>query len=808
MKNTSKIILSFVLAMVIIQCTPGPKDQNNMRKAQDIISSMNLKQKAQLVIGTGMEFNIPDSVDAPFKDPLKTYGDTAYTRMVRSIRKYMPGAAGFTAEFPKLGITSQVMADGPAGLRISPKRKGTDSTFYCTAFPIATVLASTWDTQLVEKVGKAMGNEVLEYGGDILLAPALNIQRDPLCGRNFEYYSEDPLISGKMAAAMVNGVQANGVGTSIKHFAANNQETNRLSVNTIVSERALREIYLRGFEIAVKESQPWTVMSAYNKINEQYASESSDLLTKILRNDWGFNGYVVTDWSAGDDLVAQMKAGNDLIMPGLPDQVDSIITAVNDGRLDEKILDHNIEKILDIMMKTPKYKGYRYSSTPNLKAHAQITRQAAIDGMILLKNKDKALPISSSEIKNVAAFGNASYEFISGGTGSGDVNEAYTVSLIEGLKNGGFEANDQLSELYNNYIKQMRAKAGPPKNWLTALLGGKEPVDEMEVPTGLANQMASKADVALITIGRNSGEGSDRKPVPGDFYLTDTEKQLIKNVSEAFRLKGKKAIVVLNIGGPIETASWKNKPDAILLAWQPGQEAGNSVVDIISGKVNPSGKLAVTFPLNYDDTPTSSAFPGYSTKGETNNTADMSGFSMMQRTPWEVIYKEDIFVGYRYYNTFKIPVAYEFGYGLSYTDFSFSNLKLSAKIFNDKLTATVDISNTGNVAGREVIQVYLSAPQSKLIKPEMVLINFGKTRLLQPGETQMFSFEITSRDLSSFDPASDAWVADAGKYEVRIGDSSLNIKLTDSFNLDKTLTVEKVTGHTLALKQKIEAITP
>jgi beta-glucosidase len=808
MKNTSKIILSFVLAMVIIQCTPGPKDQNNMRKAQDIISSMNLKQKAQLVIGTGMEFNIPDSVDAPFKDPLKTYGDTAYTRMVRSIRKYMPGAAGFTAEFPKLGITSQVMADGPAGLRISPKRKGTDSTFYCTAFPIATVLASTWDTQLVEKVGKAMGNEVLEYGGDILLAPALNIQRDPLCGRNFEYYSEDPLISGKMAAAMVNGVQANGVGTSIKHFAANNQETNRLSVNTIVSERALREIYLRGFEIAVKESQPWTVMSAYNKINEQYASESSDLLTKILRNDWGFNGYVVTDWSAGDDLVAQMKAGNDLIMPGLPDQIDSIITAVNDGRLDEKILDHNIEKILDIMMKTPKYKGYRYSSTPNLKAHAQITRQAAIDGMILLKNKDKALPISSSEIKNVAAFGNASYEFISGGTGSGDVNEAYTVSLIEGLKNGGFEANDQLSELYNNYIKQMRAKAGPPKNWLTALLGGKEPVDEMEVPTGLANQMASKADVALITIGRNSGEGSDRKPVPGDFYLTDTEKQLIKNVSEAFRLKGKKAIVVLNIGGPIETASWKNKPDAILLAWQPGQEAGNSVVDIISGKVNPSGKLAVTFPLNYDDTPTSSAFPGYSTKGETNNTADMSGFSMMQRTPWEVIYKEDIFVGYRYYNTFKIPVAYEFGYGLSYTDFSFSNLKLSAKIFNDKLTATVDISNTGNVAGREVIQVYLSAPQSKLIKPEMVLINFGKTRLLQPGETQMFSFEITSRDLSSFDPASDAWVADAGKYEVRIGDSSLNIKLTDSFNLDKTLTVEKVTGHTLALKQKIETITP
>jgi beta-glucosidase len=779
-----------------------------MKKIQEIISSMSLQQKARLVIGTGMEFDLPDSIDVLFEDPLKVVEDTAYTNMIGRIREYLPGAAGFTSEFPELGITSQVLADGPAGLRISPERKGNDSTFYCTAFPIATVLASSWDTQLIEKVGKAMGNEVLEYGGDVLLAPALNIQRDPLCGRNFEYYSEDPLISGKMAAAMVNGVQSNGVGTSIKHFAANNQETNRLSVNTVVSERALREIYLKGFEIAVKESQPWTVMSAYNRINEEYASESHDLLTKILREDWGFKGYVMTDWGGGDDLVAQMMAGNDLIMPGQPNQVDAIIAAVNDGKLDERFLDLNIERILKIMMKTPKYKGYDYSSTPNLKAHAQITRQVASDGMVLLKNKEKTLPFSSSEIKNVAAFGNTSYEFISGGTGSGDVNESYTVSLIEGLKNGGFETNNELAAFYSNYIKEARAKAGPSKNWLTAFLGGKENIPEMKVSPSLAAQMAQKSNIALITIGRNSGEGGDREPVEGDFYLTETEKQLIKNVSEAFHSKGKKAIVVLNIGGPIETASWRNIPDAILLSWQPGQEAGNSVVDVISGKVNPSGKLAVTFPLKYNDTPSSSTFPGHAIEGETNDAADMSGFSMMQRIPWEVIYKEDIFVGYRYYTTFNIPVAYEFGFGLSYTDFSFSNLKLSTKTFNDKLTASVNITNTGNVAGREVIQVYLSAPQGKLPKPEIVLINFGKTKLLNPGESQTLTFKITPRDLSSFDQESAAWIAEAGKYEVRIGDSSLNIKLTDSFNMDKTLTVEKVTDHALAPKQKTETITP
>jgi beta-glucosidase len=810
MNRGFKIMISFALLVVNVQCTPTStiqEKQVHMKTIEEIIASMTVEQKAQLVIGTGMVFELPDGVEAPFEDPLKAYEDTAYTQMVKNIREYLPGAAGFTAEFPEIGITSQVLADGPAGLRILPERKGTDDTFYCTAFPIATVLASSWDTKLVEEVGQAMGEEVLEYGGDILLAPALNIQRDPLCGRNFEYYSEDPLISGKMAAAIVNGVQSNGVGTSIKHYAANNQETNRLSVNTIVSERALREIYLRGFEIAVRESQPWTVMSAYNKINEEYASESHDLLTKILRDDWGFEGYVVTDWGAGDDLAAQMTAGNDLIMPGQPNQIEKIIQEVNEGNLDEKVLDRNIERILFIMLKTPKYRGYKYSLNPDLKAHAQITRRAATEGMVLLENRNHSLPVSSKLTKKVAAFGNSSYEFISGGTGSGDVNEAYTISLIEGLENGNFETNEELEALYLSHIKEMRTKAGDPKNWLTALMGGKETVEELQVFPRIAADMAAKTDVALITIGRNSGEAGDREAIPGDFYLTESEKQLIKNVSEAFQSKGKKAIVILNIGGPVETASWKEIPDAILLAWQPGQEAGNSVVDILSGKVNPSGKLAVTFPVTYEDCPSSSTFPGHSIEGATDETPDLSGFSIMKRTPWEVSYDEDIFVGYRYYSTFEKPASYEFGFGLSYTGFSLSRLQLSSDTFEEKISLSVEVTNKGEIAGREVVQIYLKTPGNQYATPEMQLIDFGKTGLINPGETEKMSFQIEARALTVFDEKKAAFIAEAGQYEIQVGTSSRQIEEKKNFQLPKELIVEKVTPNALEPKVMIKKLT-
>lgn len=810
--NRKSDLAIFQLPMLVLLClmlslagttVAQPKTEKSV---DEMIAEMSLKQKAQLLIGTGMFMDLPDSIIEKFGGDKKNEPETDYTRMVDHIRLYLPGAAGFTSEYPEIGITSQVLADGPAGLRIQPKRKGTDETFYCTAFPIATVLASSWDTDLVYEVGKAMGAEVLEYGADVLLAPGMNIQRDPLCGRNFEYYSEDPLVTGKMAAAMIKGVQSNGVGTSAKHFAANNQETNRMSVNTIVSERALREVYLKGFEIAVKEAQPWTVMSSYNKINGTYTSESHDLLTKILRDDWGFKGYVMTDWGGGSDVVAQMKAGNDMIQPGQPQQIDALIAAVESGELDEAILDRNLGRILTVMKKTPKYKAYK-TGKPDLKVHAEITRQAATDGMVLLENKDKTLPISS-DLKRVAAFGNTSYEFISGGTGSGDVNEAYTISLIEGLKNGGFETDPELSDIYLNYIRETRAKAGKPKNWLAALMGAKEPVEEMDLSKELATEMAQKSDVALITIGRNSGEGGDREAIPGDFYLTETEKNLIENVTDAFHAKGKKAIVVLNVGGVVETTSWSKIPDAVLLAWQPGQEAGNSVIDVLTGKVNPSGKLAVSFPVSYNDSPSSGNFPGVEVKTEKEDDAkDLSGFSFMRRVPWEVVYEEDIYVGYRYYETFNVPVAYEFGYGLSYADFEYNNMELSSDQFDGKVAVSIDVTNVGEVAGREVVQAYVSAPAGKLAKPDEELVAFGKTKLLQPGETETLTFEITTKDLVSFDEDQSAWIAEAGMYTLKVGASSKKIKEEDTFELPEELITGKV-SKALVPNREIERLQP
>ncbi len=787
--NTIIAAIAICFPLIVSGATPGKGDPDKKR-IKETINQMTLEQKVELLIGTGMFFELPDSLAHMFPKP--EIKDKAYHEMVTHIRKNLPGAAGFTVEYPNLNVTTQVLADGPAGLRISPKRKGENKTYYCTAFPIATVLASTWDTELVNEVGKSMGKEVLEYNADVLLAPGMNLQRDPLCGRNFEYYSEDPLVTGKMASAMVKGVQSNGVGTSIKHYAVNNQETNRLSVNTIVSERALRELYLKGFEIAVKEAEPWTVMSAYNMVNGVYASESYDLLTKILRDDWGFKGYVMTDWGAGSDVVAQMKAGNDLIMPGTPEQIAVLIKAVKDGEIDERIIDLNLSRILSIMLKTPKQKAFKASNTPDLKAHAQVTRKAATEGMVLLENRNQALPIASS-VKKLAVFGTTSYEFISGGTGSGDVNEAYTISLMDGLENGGLHVNEELSNIYAKYIKDARAKAGKPKNWLAAIMGAKEPVPEMAVSVDLVNKMAEEAQIALLTIGRNSGEGGDRNALQGDFYLTDVEQELIKSVSDAFHAKGKKVVVVLNVGGVIETKSWCEIPDAVLCAWQPGQEAGNSVVDVLTGKANPSGKMAVTWPIKYEDSPTAKNFPGVAVKSDkVDNSNDLSGFSFMKRVPWEVIYEEDIYVGYRYYSTFNVPVSYEFGYGLSYTTFEYSDIKISGSEFKDKLTVSATVKNIGKVPGKEVVQVYASAPDKKLEKPAIVLVAFAKTRILAPGESQTFNFDVTADKLASFDEFSSSWLIEAGKYSIKVGASSQDIKANKKFSVAKDIILDNV----------------
>ncbi|MBN1972300.1 MAG: glycoside hydrolase family 3 protein [Sedimentisphaerales bacterium] len=770
------MILLFIICVYLSSCSPqqgkwiSVKEQ---KKIQKIIFSMTLEEKASLVVGTGMYIQ-------------GTEGSSNKTLT----EKYVSGSAGATAEIPRVGVTPMILADGPAGLRISPTRTDDKNTYYCTAFPIATMLASTWDTELVCKVGRSVGNEILEYGVDVLLAPALNLHRNPLCGRNFEYYSEDPLVTGKMTAAMVKGVQSKGVGTAIKHFAGNNQETNRFTVDTIVTERALREIYLEGFRIAVQEAQPWTVMSSYNKLNGTYTSESYDLLTKILREDWGFEGFVMTDWLGGSDSVAQMKTGNDVLMPGNQNQTANIIAAVGNGSLDEKVLDRNIERILNIMLKSQRNRGYKYSNKPDLKGNAKIARQAGADGMVLLKNEGESLPLAKG-IKNIAAFGNTSYEIITGGTGSGNVNEAYSVALVEGLINGGYSVNKSLKDNYTAYIEKAKA-ARPVLTGLEAFMP-QEPVAEMEVSAELVGKMADETDLALITIGRNSGEFTDRKK-DGDFYLTDKEKSLIKAVSKTFVDKGKKTIVILNIGGVIETASWRDMPDAILLAWQPGQEAGNAIVDVISGKVNPSGKLADSFPLVYDDVPSAKNFPGVELANAPEPPAGDSGRGSLglPAKAAEVVYEEDIYVGYRYYDSFSKPVAYEFGYGLSYTQFEYNSLKLSSKSFKNKLTVTVDIKNTGKTAGREVVQIYLSAPAKKLNKPAQELTAFGKTKLLKPGQKQTLTFELNPMDLASFDTDSSSWIAETGRYIVKAAASSRDIRQTAAFTLDDELVVQKV----------------
>ena len=754
------LISAFAVVLIAGGCTSEKGLQNTINQ-EETMAKLSLEDKAHFVIGTGM---------------VGFSGDDA---VIGATRNIVPGAAGTTYPLDSLGIPAIVLADGPAGLRIDATREGDTATYYCTHFPIGTLLASTWNTQLVEEVGTAIGEEVKEYGADVLLAPALNIMRNPLCGRNFEYYSEDPVVAGKTAAAYIRGVQKNDVGTSIKHFAANNQETNRMNNDAHISQRALREIYLKGFEIAIKESKPWTVMTSYNYINGIYTSESKDLVETILRDEWGYEGTVMTDWFGGKDGALQMWAGNDMLQPGEAEQFDSIVAGVKSGKLAEADLDRNVQRILKLVEKSPRYQGYKYSNKPDLKAHAQVTRQSAVEGMVLMKNEN-ALPFGEG-VKKVALYGNTSYDFIAGGTGSGNVNHAYVVSLLDGMKNGGYTVSEELKKSYETYLADCKAKAeaameeaakkDPNAAQLMRFLPQPLPAERQFSADELAAQ-AADADVAVVTLGRLSGEFLDRKVA--DFNLSASERSLLEQVCEVYHKAGKQVVVLLNIGGVIETASWKNLPDAILCAWQAGQEGGNSVVDVLSGKQSPSGKFTMTWPVLFTDAYSSKNFPidedpridmmKQGQKGDVRN-VDFTD------------YEEDIYVGYRYFDSFDVPVSYPFGYGLSYTTFDLSDAKVAPK--GDGFEVSVVVKNTGKFDGKEVVQLYVSAPDNKAAnKPAKELKAYAKTRLLKPGESQTLTLQVKTADLASFDESASAWVVAEGAYQFLVGVSSQDIKAT------------------------------
>ena len=764
------------------------EDAQYRAKAEAMLKDLSLSEKLDILQGPGMD--------------LTTYAGIPPINLEEG--KDVPGIAGYIngVKNEVLDIPAAKLSDGPAGLRFSPTREGKSGTFYATAWPIGSLLASSWDTDLVKKVGEAFGDEVKEYGVDFLLAPGMNIQRNPLLGRNFEYYSEDPVVSGKIAAAMVNGVESNGVGTTIKHFFANNAETNRFFNDSIAEPRTLREIYLRGFQIAVEDAQPWAIMSSYNLVNGTYANHRKDVMTNILKDEWHFKGLVMSDWFAGnvtgltsnftgnvgrdpESAAKMITAGNNLIEPG--NLKEDLQASYDNGTLTEEDIDKSVVAILTQVQKTPSYNHYNYSENPDLNAHAALSRLAASESMVLLKNTTSALPIAAG--KKVATFGTTQINTFKGGTGSGDVNAAYVKNIASGLAEQ-FEVNDGLVTFFSDYWDTNKVPN-------PALFASGYVIEEPSVAAtpALQNLIASAAesdDAAIITIGRQAGEGGDRSSGEGDYLLSAEELEMINAVSAAFHAKDKKVTVVLNVNGVIDTTAWSDKVDSILLAYMGGQETGSAVADVLSGAVNPSGKLAQTMPASYSDVPSSATFPG----------TDIDGDGLADKS----YYNEGIYVGYRYYTSFNKQVSYPFGHGLSYTTFAYGNTAVTSNTLatDGKLTITTTITNTGDVAGKEAAQVYVNAPEVKLKKPTIELKAFDKTDLLAAGESETLTFSISAQTLSSFDSANNQWIIEPGTYNVYVAPSS-EVSNTQpvTFTVSKEIVVSKTTPSALTLPEGI-----
>ena len=656
-----------------------------------------------------------------------------------------------TTPIERLGIPRMTVSDGPHGVRrVLDLYAFVTESKPATCFPTAASMASTWDVDLIEEVGDAIGDECIALGVDIVLGPGVNMKRTPLCGRNFEYYSEDPFLAGEMAVSFIDGVQRKGVGTSLKHFAANNQEYQRSTINAEVDERALREIYLPAFETAVKKAKPWTVMCSYNRLNGTYAAENNRLLTEILKEEWGYEGFVVSDWGAVHDRVEALGAGLDLEMPGPRERrVQAVISAVKSGKLEESVLDEAVRRILEIVfLSADTAKGAAF----DFDKHHALARKVAGEGMVLLKNNG-LLPLK--DLQHIAVIGNSAQAAHFQGGGSSHINPTQVDSPFKELQKQAPGIELSYSQGYP-----------PDESYDQAL------IDE-------ATKLAQSAEAALLYISlpeTKESEGYDRP----DLDLTEHQVALIKSVGAV----QPDTVVILNNGAPVVMDGWMDASAAVLEAWMMGQAGGGAIADVLFGKVNPSGKLAETFPRKLEDTPAYINYPGE------NGT---------------VRYGEGIFIGYRYYDAKQIPTLFPFGYGLSYTTFEYQNPSVSAQTFRDVdgLTVSVDVTNSGAMAGKEVVQVYVHDRESKLVRPVKELKGFAKVEL-QPGETKTVNIELDFRAFAYFHPSYNQWITEDGEFDILIGASSSDIRSTLTVTVESTVELPCILNRDSTLREWLE----
>jgi beta-glucosidase len=656
-----------------------------------------------------------------------------------------------TTPVERLNVPAMTVTDGPHGVRrVEDVYTFISTSVPATCFPTASCMASTWDVDLIHEIGEAIAEECIALKVDVVLGPGANMKRIPTCGRNFEYYSEDPYLAGEMAASFIKGVQSKGVGTSLKHFAANNQEYQRLTISSQIDERTLREIYLPAFETAVKQSKPWTVMCAYNKLNGTFCSENHKLLVDILRNEWGFDGMVVSDWGAVHDRVAALEAGLDLEMPGPSEwRVKAVIEAVRTGKLDETVLDEAVGRILQVIFKAAETKK---GGSFDLQKHHALARQVAGEGIVLLKNNG-ILPLKDH--KHIAVIGRAAKEAYYQGGGSSHINPTQLDDPYEELEK--MAGNTELS-----YAE------GYPKD---------DSFDQALIDEAVKNARSAEVSLLYICLPEDKeSEGYDRS----DLDLTSHQVALIKAVTRV----QPNTIVILNNGAPVTMSEWIDGTAAVLEAWMMGQAGGGAIADVLSGKVIPSGKLPETFPLKLIDTPAYINYPGE------------NGI---------VRYGEGIFMGYRYYEAKEVPTLFPFGYGMSYTTFDYQNPKVSSQSFRDVdgLTVSVEVRNTGKVAGKEVVQVYVHDHKSRLVRPPKELKGFAKVEL-HPGETKTVTISLDFRAFAYYHPAYNQWITEDGEFDILIGSSSTDIRHTEMVTLHSTLELPSILDRESTLREWIE----